>query len=280
MTLYLGCPVWANADWKNLLYDNNLTPAEFLANYSRYFNSVEGNTSFYANPTAATIQKWREQTPENFRFTLKVPKHLSHNFNLWQPEAVAQWLELLSPLADKVGLVHLQLPASFNPEQLSWLGQMLAAIRPHFAMAVEVRHTVFFDKAEYEVGLNRMLQHWHTERVIFDSRALFSVAPTTPAITEAQQKKPYLPVHAIALTQHPMVRFVGLDDADTNRRYYQPWLGKIRQWLNEGRSPYLFFHSPDNKTAPLLARQFISDLGLNHSILQPWLETPPQLTLL
>lgn len=280
MTLYLGCPVWANTDWKNLLYDNDLAPSDFLANYSRFFNSVEGNTTFYATPTTENIQKWLQQSQADFRFTLKLPRSISHLFDQWQPELLQQWLQLFLPLRNKIGLLHLQLPAHFSPAAMPWLQQMLGAVRPLYPLAVEVRHPAFFDKAEHEIRLNRLLRDWETERVIFDSRALFSVAPTTVQLAEAQRKKPYLPVHAIALSQTPMLRFVGVDDPDRNRLYYQPWLAKVRQWLHEGRSPYLFFHSPDNQTSPMLARQFVQELGINHPILQPWLAPPPQLNLL
>ncbi len=278
--LYLGCPVWANPQWKNLIFNSKLEPSEILANYSRYFNSVEGNTSFYADPSPQTVARWAEQSSENFRFTLKVPKRLSHQFQQFQTEELQLWLDLIAPLATKLALVHLQLPAFFSPEHLSWLKQMLNLLRSSFAVAVEVRHPVFFDKAEHEITLNRLLRDFAAERVIFDSRALFSVPATTAALLDAQRKKPYLPVHAVALSKQPMLRFVGTDDMAVNQHYYQPWLGKVRQWLDEGKTPFCFFHSPDNLTAPVLARQFVQDLGIEHSILAPWPQDQTQLSLL
>ena len=278
--LYLGCPVWANPQWKNLIFNSKLEPSEFLANYSRYFNSVEGNTSFYADPSSQTVVRWAEQSSENFRFTLKVPKRLSHQFNQFQAQELQLWLDLIAPLADKLALLHLQLPAFFSPEHLSWLKQMLNTLCSSFSVAVEVRHPVFFDKAEHEITLNRLLRDFDAERVIFDSRALFSVPATTAALLDAQRKKPYLPVHAVALTKQPMLRFVGTDDMVVNQHYYQPWLGKVRQWLDEGKTPFCFFHSPDNLTAPVLARQFVMDLGIDHPILSPWPHDQTQLSLL
>lgn len=278
--LYLGCPVWANPQWKNLLFASTLEPADFLANYSRYFNTVEGNTSFYADPSAQTVARWAMQSSELFRFTLKVPKRLSHHMQHFQYEELQLWLDLVTPLAPKLALLHLQLPAFFSPAHLSWLRQMLNTLCSSFAVAVEVRHPAFFDKAEHEITLNRLLRDFAAERVIFDSRALFSVPATTAAILDAQQKKPYLPVHAIALTSTPMLRFIGTDDMAVNQHYYQPWLKKVRQWLDQGKTPFCFFHSPDNLTAPLLARQFVMDLGIDHPILAPWPQEQTQLKLL
>jgi uncharacterized protein YecE (DUF72 family) len=278
--LYLGCPVWANPQWKNLIYNSKLESSEFLANYSRYFNSVEGNTSFYADPSPQTVQRWAAQSNDSFRFTLKVPKRLSHQCSQFQAQELQLWLDLIAPLASKLALVHLQLPAFFSPEHLSWLKQMLNALCSSFSVAVEVRHPVFFDKAEHEIALNRLLRDFGAERVIFDSRALFSVQATTAALLDAQRKKPYLPVHAIALTKSPMLRFVGTDDMAVNQHYYGPWLNKVRQWLDEGKTPFCFFHSPDNLTAPVLARQFVMDLGIDHPILAPWPQDQTQLSLL
>ena len=70
--------MWANERWKANLFPNNSRSTDFLAHYSRYFNTVEGNTTFYADPNAETILRWAATVPADFRFSLKVPKRLSH----------------------------------------------------------------------------------------------------------------------------------------------------------------------------------------------------------
>jgi uncharacterized protein YecE (DUF72 family) len=103
-----------------------------------------------------------------------------------------------------------------------------------------------------------------------DTRALFSEPASTPAIVDAQQKKPRLPVHAIATGDSPILRFVGCSQLESNRDFYQPWLTKLNQWLSEGKSPYVFFHTADNFDAPFLARQFIADLEIHHQVSNPF----------
>lgn len=268
--LYLGCPMWANAKWKNTLYPAATPATAFLSHYSQYFNSVEGNTTFYADPSDDTIKRWAEQSADSFRFTLKVPQTITHQENPDWISQLQQWLQRVAPLGRKLALVHLQLPASFGPEKLPQLHALLAEITLHQLCAVEVRHPAFFDKSSNEIALHRLLQQFNAERVVFDSRALFSVSATDAAIQHAQSKKPRLPVHAISFTQQPMLRFIGLNDMAINRHFYQPWLSKIKQWLEQGKTPYCFFHTPDNTLAPQLCRLFVQDLGIEHPCMQPW----------
>lgn len=272
--LYLGCPIWANTKWKSSLFAANTSSAEFLSAYSRFFNTVEGNTTFYADPTPQVAERWFQDTDDNFRFILKVPQRISH-----QPDAdtaqLEKWLQLVGALKHKLALVHLQLSAGCGPSQFPYIAQLTAQISVHYRCAVEVRHPAFFDKAEHEVRLHRMLQHYEAERVVIDSRALFAQTadiqdPGYLALLAAQAKKPRVPLHVISFSNTPVLRFIGTDNMQHNRLFYQPWLGKIQQWLDEGKTPYCFFHTPDNALAPQLCRQFAEDLNYNHRCRQNW----------
>ena len=238
--LYLGCPMWANSRWKGNLFADDLSSNEFLTGYSQYFNSVEGNTSFYADPATHQLERWAEQLPVHFRFVFKIPRRFSHALNELDHSALQAWWHHFTPVHRYIGLIHLQLPASTGPALLGQLTTVLELLSSKIPMVVEVRHPAFFDKAEHELTLNRLLQKFGVERVVFDSRALFSVPASSPALLDAQGKKPRLPVHAICLSDRPVLRFIGTDDMDLNRQFYTPWLAKINSWLAEG-NPLLLF---------------------------------------
>lgn len=267
--------MWANEQWRGNLFDNRCTPSDFLAQYSQYFNAVEGNTTFYANPSPATILRWSAQAAAGFRFTLKVPKLISHSLRAQErADTLSQWLDLLQPLRTQIGLCHLQLPAQYLVTEDADFVPLLQQLRAFSPVAIEVRHPALFTKGAAEQQFHQILRHTDCERVILDSRALFSQVATSAALQDAQQKKPRLPVHVCAIGSAPMFRFIGVSDLAANRAYYQPWLHKMAQWLAEGRIPYAFFHTEDNISAPLLARQFAIELfelcGAEHPVLQPW----------
>lgn len=268
--LYLGCPVWANTKWKNTLFSADTKSIDCLAQYSRIFNTAEGNTTFYADPSDDTLTRWQQDTAEEFRFVLKVPQRISHHGDTNSLPQLQDWLNRMAQLGDKLAMIHLQLPARTGPSDIAKISDLVAQISEQYRCALEVRHPAFFDKGHCEVQLHKMLQHFGAERVVIDSRALFSVPATTQALADAQAKKPRVPVHAISFSHTPVLRFIGTDDMAINRQFYQPWLSKVQQWLNEGKSPFCFFHTPDNHLAPQLCRQFAADLNYPHACLAPW----------
>ncbi|RWS46078.1 hypothetical protein CKA56_16785, partial [Arcobacter venerupis] len=145
------------------------------------------------------------------------------------------------------------LPARFGPEGLARLTAFLERLPRAFRYALEVRHPDFFAKGEAERALNRLLIEQGVNRVMLDSRPLFSVPATTAALVDAQGKKPRLPVHLLATARAPMVRFIGLPDPATNHPFLPSWLPHWRQWLAEGKDLYLYIHTADNAQAPELA---------------------------
>lgn len=273
--IYLGCPQWSNQAWKGKLFAPATAPADMLAQYASVFNSVEGNTTFYADPSAQTIARWHDATPDEFRFTFKFPKRFSHDLALQvEQQAVQHWLQLMSPLFTKLGSLMLQLPASFAPEHMPRLTHFMAQLPRDLHYSIEVRHRGFFDKSENEKAFNRYCFEHNIDRICMDTRALFAVKPYNDALIDAQSKKPHLPVHAIALGERPVLRFVAASLDDQYRAFYTPWLKKTQQWLEEGKQPYVFFHTADNDGAPVLARQFMQDLctltGEQHPVLKPF----------
>jgi uncharacterized protein YecE (DUF72 family) len=254
---HLGCPVWSNRDWVGSLFPTGTKSKDFLRLYSASFNTVEGNNCFYGLPKSETVIRWRDESAPSFRFCFKFPRAISHEQRLRNADTeTTEFLERLRPLAeaDKLGPSFLQLPPSFSPSDLSVLRDYLAGLPQAFQVAVEVRHRAFFNKSEEERQLNRLLFERNVDRVMLDSRALFGIETDDPAVATARSKKPRLPVHAISLGSRPFVRYIGHSDVEANRPFLLPWLDKLALWLDEGREPYFFTHTPNNRHAPSLAR--------------------------
>ena len=253
---FLGCPSWNEPAWRGSFYPADLRASETLSHYTRVFNAVEGNTTFYARPSAQTVQRWAEQMPGHFRFCAKLPRDISHAGDLREHfTASADFLALLAPLGRRVAPLWLQLSASFGPARLGELLSWLDEFADH-AVAVELRHPAFFARGEEERQLNRQLQARGVERICLDSRALFACTSGAAAVLHAQAKKPRLPVRPTAFSAHPQLRFIGGPDLDANQAFLEPWLDKVAGWIEQDLSPYVFLHTPDNHLAAAQALRF------------------------
>ncbi|WP_299734344.1 DUF72 domain-containing protein [uncultured Endozoicomonas sp.] len=253
---HLGLPMWSNRDWVGSLYPGNANSRSYLQHYSQVFNTVEGNTTFYALPSENTVASWLSQLQDGFRFCFKLPREVTHSGRLQPSEQVNLFFERLSPLASYLGPFMIQLPKSFTPSRLPELERFLAQLPSLYSYAVEVRHSAFFQKGDEERTLNRLLMSLNVDRVCFDSRSLFAKDPRNELERDAQRKKPRLPVHAIATGQYPIVRFIGIGNATDDHPYLEPWRKKMLEWTTEGKQPFFFMHSPCNSEVPALANAF------------------------
>lgn len=132
-------------------------PAEgsHLERYASVFPCVEINSSFYRPHQPKTYLRWAETVPEHFRFSVKLPKEISHKLRLRKAEAPLQrFLEEVSHLGRKLGPILIQLPPSFAWKEED-VGPFLELLRNRFEgkLAIEPRHKTWFN-ASVEATLN------------------------------------------------------------------------------------------------------------------------------
>jgi uncharacterized protein YecE (DUF72 family) len=139
--LYLGTQGWSYDSWVGSFYPPGTTSSAWLEVYSSQFNSVELDTTFYAVPRANTIAGWYQRTPEEFRFTAKLPQVITHEKMLanCRPETIA-FLDAMTGLGEKLGPLLLQMPPSFSASQADALTTFVRALPTGFRYALEIRH--------------------------------------------------------------------------------------------------------------------------------------------
>ena len=132
---FLGCPVWTSPEWKGTVYRAKSPRTQWLKDYSAAFNTVEGNSTFYALPSLDTARRWAAETEPGFRFALKFPQAISHDQRLADagPEtrAFLQILEVLKA-GDRLGPSFLQLPPTFDATEFPKLRAYLKALPTDF----------------------------------------------------------------------------------------------------------------------------------------------------
>src|SRR6185312_11483826 len=113
--LHIGCSGYYYRQWKNTFYPPGTPQKNWLTYYSSIFNTVELNSSFYHIPRLQSLQKQFENTPDDFKFSVKVYKSITHYQKLRDcKQQIKEFKELIQKgLAHKLGCLLFQFPPSF-----------------------------------------------------------------------------------------------------------------------------------------------------------------------
>jgi uncharacterized protein YecE (DUF72 family) len=273
MSFYLGCAVWAYKDWVGELFPPGSKSGDFLRLYSRRLTTVEGNTTFYATPKPEIVQRWAAETPESFRFCLKLPREISHEGPLAaQVEVTLAFVERMAALGGRLGPFFLQLPPGYRASRIDDLEQWLAAWPRERQLAVEVRHEDWYAEPG-EGALMELLDRYGAGRVLMDVRPL-SAGPLPGAeidLQQARDRKPDVPLHPLRSGGIALVRYIGHPEPELNEPLLDEWAERVAGWLAEGTQVYFFMHCPDERRSPALCRALQTRLARLASVPPlPW----------
>ena len=146
--ILIGCSGWSYPDWVGPFYPDGMAADEYLAWYAGRFSIVEVDSTFYRVPSAGMVRGWRDRTPDDFRFVVKVPQVITHQKQLRDCQAeVDGFVKAITPLGGKLTAALLQL-GYFNRGAFASLDAFLDVLDPFLAhwptdeipLAVEVRN--------------------------------------------------------------------------------------------------------------------------------------------
>lgn len=259
---YIGCAIWGYKAWVGDLFPPGSKSADFLSLYSRRLTCVEGNTTFYAIPKPDVVARWAAETPEEFRFCLKLPRDISHSGPLVnQIPATHDFVARMSGLGKRLGPFFLQLPPAYRPHWIADLERWIAAWPSEYQLSIEVRHEEWYTEPG-ETALMELLERYGVGRVLMDVRPLrHGPVPGDDAdIPENRNKKPDVPLHPLRSGDTAFVRYIGHPHAPLNDELLDEWAVRVAQWLREGTTVYFFLHCPVEERSPALCRNFYARL--------------------
>ena len=258
---FIGCPMWGYKEWVGSFFPARTPAGDFLHLYSRRLTAVEGNTVFYALPSAEIVARWREETPPTFRICPKVSRGISHEARLDQTRDEALFfVERMRGLGSRLGPIFLQLPPAFGPAQLSQLETFLAFWPTDARLAVEVRHPDFYREQHASV-LNALLTRYHAARVMMDTRPIRTGSAEEQAVLQARERKPNLPIQIAATADFAFLRYIGHPRMEVNLSFLDNWAQQIAQWLKQGMTVYVFCHCPFEKHSPDICAALYQRVG-------------------
>ena len=234
LRIYVGCPVWNNETWEGRVYPVGSPQKDHLQNYARVFDTIELNATFYKIPAVSTVERWREETPADFRFVPKIPKQFSHElFMRDDPEGIRAFLASVAAFRDRLGPVFLQLPPDFTLEHKAALVRLVRSFPAEARLAIEFRHPSWFERRQ---ALPRMAEWFARERVsivVSDTNGRRDVS------------------HGTVTADFLIVRFAGNELHATDFERLDAWVARFHELQRVGvREVYFFAHEPDEVLCP------------------------------
>ena len=151
--LRVGCSGWNYKHWRNgVFYPPRLAPRAWLDFYSRYFDTVEINATFYRLPTVRAVEGWVNGSGPGFVFAVKMSRYVTHIKRLLGLEqGLPLFYERIAPFvgSPKFGPVLWQLPPTFRRDDAR-LAQALKHLPPG-RHCFEFRHESWFAEPVYDL---------------------------------------------------------------------------------------------------------------------------------
>ncbi len=199
--------------------------ASRLTYYASHFNSIEINSSFYKIPQGNTVAKWASLVPEDFKFTFKLWRGITHVPGLSFNEAdVAHFFKVIDNVQEKKGCLLVQLPPGLKIASVAQLTKLLNCINDYnssgWKIAVEFRN-----KSWHEDSIYQLLNEFNACLVIQDKLA-------TPSIS-----------HELDFVY---IRFHG-PTGNYRESYSENFLSEyatyINEWQSDGKEVYVYFNN-------------------------------------
>ena len=179
----VGCQSWQYDEWvtqiggETVFYPSGTKSAEMLELYSQVFDTIEVDSTAYGTPAPSTLAGWIEETPDNFVFSLKTPRAITHEFSLAPPSfpLMDEFVDTVAKMGDRLGVVLIQFPAAFEAtrENGMHLRKFVARLPERMRFAIEFRHPSWFVEWTFEelnergIALALVAGKWVPEKVVF-----------------------------------------------------------------------------------------------------------------
>jgi uncharacterized protein YecE (DUF72 family) len=182
-TFHIGCQSWQYEDWiskpgeEPIFYPRGTRPSDMLSVYSEVFDTIEVDSTAYGTPAISTLEGWVAETPDDFIFSLKVPRIITHEMSVGPQsfELMDEFVEAARSLGSKLGVILIQFPAVFESTKENGvaLRNFISRLPADIRFGVEFRNPGWFlewtfdELNEHGIALALVAGKWVSEESMF-----------------------------------------------------------------------------------------------------------------
>ncbi|MFQ5993757.1 MAG: DUF72 domain-containing protein [Acidiferrobacterales bacterium] len=233
---YIGTSGWNYKSWKETFY-SGIPQKDWLHFCAQQFTGLEINSTFYRLQNTSTFERWRDQTPTDFRFAIKGNRFLTHNKKLADPiPSIRLERERAQALGKKLAVVLWQTPGYLRKSMDKLVGFARALAHwPEVRHSVEFRHPSWFDE--------QVADCLHEHGVA----ACLSDAADWPMWDRVTTDLAYVRLHGHTRT------YVSAYSTQSLKR----WAARAQMWREQGREVHVYFDNDAEGAAPRDATRLI-----------------------
>jgi len=148
---YIGCSGFHYKEWKNSFYPEGLPQRKWFDFYCSKFNTIELNVTFYRFPRVEFLKNWFDKSPDDFIFSVKVPRLITHYKRLNDCERLLNdfYTTCSEGLGKKLGAVLFQFPSLFNYTEKN-VALLAGAVQKGFTNVAEFRDKSWWNDEAYK----------------------------------------------------------------------------------------------------------------------------------
>ncbi|WP_405206091.1 DUF72 domain-containing protein [Aquimarina sp. LLG6339-5] len=238
VSVYVGCAKWNKQDLKGFYPRGTKDELHY---YSRQFNCIELNATFYRIFSEDQFKKWYDKTPEGFKFFPKLVQNISHlkRLNEDVQPYVDQYVANAVHLKEKLGTIFLQMHSNFAPKYFERVIRFVEKWPKELSLAIEFRHTDWFNDEVVASELYDLLESSNVSNIITDSAGRRDL------------------LHMRLTNKEAFIRYVGANH-ETDYTRLEEWVTRLKTWKDQGiKDIHFFVHQNIEKESPLLSKFFI-----------------------
>jgi uncharacterized protein YecE (DUF72 family) len=209
-------------------YPDEFKQSSRLTYYGSQFNSIEINRSFYVLLNGKTVAKWSNEVPENFKFTFKLWKQITHTKGLeFNASDVVKFMSVIGNVGHRKACILIQFPGSLKSHSIDQLRHLLEEIQNvdhdrSWKVAVEFRDNGWYSEETYDV-----VRAYGSTVVMHDK------IKRSSQYTSVTSGNVYLRFHG------PEGNYRGSYD----EAFLNEYASYINEWLLEGKSVFVYFNN-------------------------------------
>lgn len=148
--VHIGTSGWNYKHWKGVFYPEDLPQSQWLDYFKDCLNTVEINNTFYGAPSEKTFGKWRDTVDEDFTFSVKANRYITHMKKLKDPDESLESFEFYEVLKEKLKVILIQLPPNFKFNE-NRLTHFVKSLPSQFKYTMEFRDKSWINEKTEEI---------------------------------------------------------------------------------------------------------------------------------